>query len=74
MKKIILAIISVSLFFKTLPLKESSFELNASGLQGSLNDFFKNLGSQANMSRPGAYEDQAAGYYTGGGVYLRNER
>lgn len=72
MKKIILAIISVFLFFKTLPLKESFFEVNASGLQGSLNDFFKNLGSQANMSRPGAYEDQAAGYYTGGGVYLRN--
>lgn len=72
MKKTIVGIIFVILFFKALPFESMSFEVSASGLKDNLGDFFKNLGAQSNMSRPGAYEDQAAGYYTGGGVYLRN--
>jgi conjugative transfer pilus assembly protein TraH len=36
-----------------------------------LDKFFKSLGGQVNHSTPGAYQDQAAGYYTGGGYVMR---
>ncbi len=36
-----------------------------------LDKFFKSLGGQVNYSTPGAYQDQAAGYYTGGGYVMR---
>lgn len=37
----------------------------------SLDSFFKSLGGQVNESAPGSYQDQAAGYYTGGGYVMR---
>lgn len=37
----------------------------------ALNKFFNSLGGQVNASSPGAFHDQAAGYYTGGGYVLR---
>lgn len=37
----------------------------------ALDKFFKGLGAQANASGSGAYKDQAAGYYTGGGYVMR---
>lgn len=36
-----------------------------------LDEFFKGLGAQVNTSTPGAFQDQAAGYYTGGGYVMR---
>ncbi|MBX9806096.1 MAG: conjugal transfer protein TraH [Alphaproteobacteria bacterium] len=37
----------------------------------ALDKFFKSLGGQVNKTTPGAFQDQAAGYYTGGGYVLR---
>ncbi len=37
----------------------------------ALDKFFQSLGGQVNTSSPGAYHDQAAGYYTGGGYVMR---
>lgn len=36
-----------------------------------LDKFFKSLGGQVNQTTPGAFHDQAAGYYTGGGFAMR---
>lgn len=38
-----------------------------------LNHFFNSLGYQSNVTKPTAYQDQAAGYYSGGSVFLRNQ-
>ena len=38
---------------------------------GPLDSFFKKLGASSNMTGAGAFKDQAAGYYTGGGFALR---
>ena len=38
-----------------------------------LNMFFTKLGSTSNVTRAGAYEDQAAGFYTGGNLFIRNQ-
>ena len=35
--------------------------------------FFNKLGHASNLSRPGAYQDQTAGYYTGGNLFARNQ-
>lgn len=43
------------------------FSLEAS----ALDKMFASLGAKGNLSTPGAYQDQAAGYYTGGGFVLR---
>ena len=53
----------VTLFF----LISSEKPLHAS----ALDTFFKSLGGQVNQTAPGAFQDQAAGYYTGGGYVLR---
>ena len=37
----------------------------------ALDRFFESLGGQVNQSTPGSYQDQAAGYYTGGGYVMR---
>lgn len=36
-----------------------------------MNDFFNDMGYNASVTPPGIYEGQAAGYFTGGGLYLR---
>lgn len=41
-------------------------------VQGDLNGFFGNLGYDGNVSKAQAWQGQAAGYMTGGSVYLRN--
>jgi len=38
-----------------------------------LTTFFNQVGSVSNISRPGAYQDQTAGYYTGGNLFARNQ-
>lgn len=35
--------------------------------------FFNRIGGASNISRPGAYSDQTAGYYTGGNLFARNQ-
>lgn len=35
--------------------------------------FFNRIGGTSNISRPGAYSDQTAGYYTGGNLFARNQ-
>jgi conjugative transfer pilus assembly protein TraH len=42
-------------------------------VDGDLNHFFTHLGYQVNTTSAGAYHDQAAGYYTGGSLFLRNQ-
>ncbi|MGE9553657.1 conjugal transfer pilus assembly protein TraH [Erwinia amylovora] len=41
-------------------------------VQGDLNGFFGSLGYDGNVSQAQAWQGQAAGYMTGGSVYLRN--
>lgn len=38
----------------------------------NLTHFFKGLGGAAHVTRPGAYQDQRGGYYTGGRLFARN--
>jgi conjugative transfer pilus assembly protein TraH len=38
----------------------------------NLTTFFNRLGGASNISRAGAYQDQTAGYYTGGNLFARN--
>lgn len=42
-------------------------------VERSLNTFFNKMGGASNISRPGAYQDQSAGYYTGGNLFARNQ-
>lgn len=48
-----------------------------SGVQANvsedLNAFYNSLGYQTNMTAPQSFQDQAAGYYTGGSLFLRNQ-
>ena len=37
-----------------------------------LTAFFNRAGMQSNINTPGSYQDQAAGYYTGGSLIVRN--
>lgn len=39
----------------------------------ALDKMFESLGAQINYSSPGAFQDQAAGYYTGGGFVMRQK-
>jgi conjugative transfer pilus assembly protein TraH len=50
-----------------------SIVLTANPVQasGALDKFFESLGGHVNHTAPGAFFDQAAGYYTGGGYALR---
>lgn len=38
-----------------------------------LTKFFNKLGGVSNISKAGAYEDQQAGFYTGGNIFARNQ-
>lgn len=42
-------------------------------IDSDLNDFYQGLGYQSNVTTPTAFHDQAAGYYTGGSLFLRNQ-
>jgi conjugative transfer pilus assembly protein TraH len=44
-----------------------------SNVDSDLNNFFGSLGYQDNVTTPSAYQGQAAGYYSGGSLYLRNQ-
>ena len=42
------------------------------GIGEDLENFFNKTGTMANVTTPGAHKDQSGGYYTGGGVSVRN--
>ncbi|MFN5382872.1 MAG: conjugal transfer protein TraH [Alphaproteobacteria bacterium] len=44
---------------------------NAGGIKGSMEDFWKGSGGISNYNGGGAYQGQAAGYYTLGSLYAR---
>ena len=58
--KTITALLVLFLYYFPSPIEASA-----------LDTFFKSLGGQVNSTTPGAFQDQAAGYYTGGGYVLR---
>ena len=41
-------------------------------IEADLKDFFESAGMHSNLNSPGVYQDQAAGYYTGGSLVARN--
>lgn len=45
--------------------------IQAKGIASDLMGFFKSAGMASNVTAPGAYKDQAAGYYTGGSIMAR---
>ena len=48
--------------------------LGGTSVQGSsLEKMFERLGGDSNVTSPGGFQDQAAGYYTGGSVMLRQK-
>lgn len=65
MKKYLLCLKSFGLLMTGLILLVSPVKA------GALDKFFESLGGQVNRSTPGSYQDQAAGYYTGGGYVMR---
>ena len=42
------------------------------GIGSDLEGFFRKMGSSTNVTTPGAFQDQAGGYYSGGGIAIRN--
>ena len=42
------------------------------GIANDLMQFFKSAGMASNATTPGAYQNQSAGYYTGGSLVVRN--
>ena len=42
------------------------------GISEDLMGFFKSTGMASNVTSPGAYQDQTAGFYTGGSIVTRN--
>ena len=42
------------------------------GIGSDLEGFFHKMGSSTNVTNPGAFQDQAGGYYSGGGLAIRN--
>lgn len=43
------------------------------GVNGAMTELFNKMGGASNTSRAGAYQDQSAGYYTGGNLFARNQ-
>jgi conjugative transfer pilus assembly protein TraH len=42
-------------------------------IEGDMQDFFNRHGMAANITSPGHFEDQTAGYYSGGGISVRSQ-
>lgn len=45
--------------------------ISANSVEDAMEDFFEDSGAAVNVTGPGAYEGQSAGYYTGGSVWAR---
>lgn len=49
------------------------FEDVFGGIGEDLQNFFNKMGSSTNVTTPGSFYDQAGGYYSGGGIAIRNK-
>lgn len=50
------------------------FSMNIlANVNSDLNDFFNNLGYSSNVTNPSSYQNQQAGYYSAGSLYLRGK-
>jgi conjugative transfer pilus assembly protein TraH len=47
-------------------------EVPAKGIGEDLMGFFKSASMASNVTTPGTYQDQTAGFYTGGSIVTRN--
>ena len=62
------------MIFKRISLSLLCFLFLSQHLQASaLQKMFESLGGEANVTSPGGFQDQAAGYYTGGGMVMRQK-
>ncbi|MGK3373786.1 conjugal transfer protein TraH, partial [Citrobacter youngae] len=59
--------VAAGIFFTGLSVSPAQADVN-----GDLNGFFGSLGYSGNVSQAQAWQGQAAGYFSGGSVYLRN--
>ncbi|MEB5924781.1 conjugal transfer pilus assembly protein TraH [Franconibacter daqui] len=60
-------LVAGAVFFSGLALSPAQADVNS-----DLNGFFGSLGYDGNVTKAQAWQGQAAGYFTGGSVYLRN--
>lgn len=60
------------LFWQVLFVMWISLSSAQADVSSNLTSFFNALGGSANITRPGAYQDQRGGYYTGGRLFARN--
>jgi len=66
-KKILSGLLGFALVAATVP------QTSAKGLESDLNKLFESMGAAGvNVTSPGAWKGQAAGYVSGGGIYVRN--
>jgi len=49
-----------------------NINISNAGIGNDLVSFFNKSGVMANVTTPGAHRDQSAGYYSGGGISVRN--
>ena len=62
------------MLFKKISLFVLCFLFLTSNVHSSaLQRMFESLGSDTNVTTPGGFQDQAAGYYTGGGMVMRQK-
>lgn len=59
-------------FLTTILFSLSAFTFSECAHASALESMFRSLGSDINVTESGSFKDQAAGYYTGGGVMIRN--
>ena len=64
--------IKVALLSGAISLSLLSPLTHASGVSGSLNDFFNGLGYANNVTNPAAFKGQSANYYSGGNLFVRS--
>lgn len=60
------------LLFLIIPVGAFAAGFATSGISSDLNSFFNSLGYNSSVTSPIAYQGQAAGYYYGGNIFLRD--
>ena len=58
--------------FLLIILLNLAINISHASIEEDLKKFFNSVGMKSNVSTSGAYQDQAAGYYTGGSLSARN--
>lgn len=64
--------LSNQIIFSLIFITGLSSNVLAKGIAEDLMNFFKNAGMASNVTMPGSYQDQTAGFYTGGSIVTRN--